>query len=197
MAYGNPIISDKVQEKAQRVHAEFLREAKPLVDCGAPQTGSSLSGFGKDFVYKKKVASENAFNDLKMIQNIAHTMTRPFSLPPRSGPVSLNRGIRKQAVDRINAENAKILARLESLKPQISAKQQQAQYDRAQRYMVNASYSMRRDVEKKLKLQRSLANLHPGSLSVQQSAPSVEEPQLRFVKSRPVDEEEEEGETHI
>ena len=193
--YGNPVISVRVQQKTQRVHEDFIRQAKPLVDCAAPQTGHSLTAYGKDYVFKKKVTTQNAFNDLKMIQNIARTMTRPFSLPPRPGPSSLNRVNRKRDVARINSENAKILARLETLKPQISAKKQLKDYDRSQRYMVNASFSMRKDVEKKLKLERSHSHL----LRSSQEAPVLAEekpqpPKQQFVMSRPADDDEDEEE---
>jgi hypothetical protein len=189
VSYGNALISDRVQEKAQHVHEESIRRARPIVDCGPPQTGKSLATYGKDFIYKKKVSTINAFNDLKMIQNIARTMTRPFSLPPRAGPVSLNRGNRKRDIERINRENAKILHRLETLKPQISANQHLKDYDRAQRYMVNASYSMRKDVEKKLKYQRSLLSPSLDLISTPPLPPNHPAPP-QFILSRPEQEEE-------
>jgi hypothetical protein len=196
--FGNSVISERVTEKTQRVHEEFIRKAKPLVDCGPPQTGTSLATYGKDFVYRKKVTTQNAFNDLKMIQNIARTMTRPFSLPPRPGPTSLNRGTRLRDVARINAENAKILARLETLKPQISAKQQLSDYDRAQRYMVNSSFSMRKDVEKKLKLHRSLYRSSSSLAPVVAAQDElVAPPKTQFIHSRPADDEDEDNQhTH-
>jgi hypothetical protein len=195
VAYGNPVICERALDKAHRVHEEFVRKAKPIVDCGAPQVGHSLALYGKDYVFKKKITTQNAFNDLKMIQNIARTMTRPFSIPPRPGPASLNRVNRKRDVARINAENAKILARLETLKPQISAKQQLQEYDRSQRYMVNSSFSMRKDIEKKLKLHRSLSQLRAAGSSPlpphSTEAPVVASSSspVQFIHSRPADDE--------
>ena len=44
-----------------------------------------LQLYGRDYFAKKKATTEAAFQDLKMIQSIAKTMTRPYVVPSSKG----------------------------------------------------------------------------------------------------------------
>jgi hypothetical protein len=100
--------------------------------------------YGRDYYAKKKATTEAAFSDLKMIQSIAKTMTRPFELAPRQGPVSLNATSRKQELFRITMQNHQLLNSLEALKPVISTRDLLRRSAQNQRYVVNSSHSMRK-----------------------------------------------------
>ena len=74
-----------------------------------------LQLYGRDYYAKKKQTTEAAFQDLKMIQSIAKTMTRPYQVPTGKGPVSLNANYRKKELFRITMDNHRLLERLENL----------------------------------------------------------------------------------
>jgi len=117
---------------------------RPAVDNRAPLPQPHLTMYGRDYYAKKKATTEAAFSDLKMIQSIAKTMTRPFELAPRAGPVSLNATARKQELFRITMSNHQLLSSLEQLKPVVSTRDLLRHSEKNMRYVVNSSHSMRK-----------------------------------------------------
>merc|ERR1719421_1368945 len=117
---------------------------RPAIDNRPPAPQPHLTMYGRDYYAKKKATTEAAFSDLKMIQSIARTMTRPFELAPRQGPVSLNATARKQELFRITMSNHKLLNSLEALKPITCTKDLLKQYRQNERYTVNCSHTMRK-----------------------------------------------------
>merc|ERR1719197_1121398 len=117
VSHANRLIGDYESKRMKMIHREKLSTIRPMVDTKPPPPQPHLTTYGRDYYAKKKATTEAAFSDLKMIQSIARTMTRPFELAPRQGPVSLNATARKQELFRITMSNHKLLNSLEALKP--------------------------------------------------------------------------------
>ena len=66
-------------------HREQLKCIRPAIDNRPPKPAPHLQLYGRDYFAKKKATTEAAFQDLKMIQSIAKTMTRPYVVPSTSG----------------------------------------------------------------------------------------------------------------
>merc|ERR1719421_997569 len=142
--FGNASCGKREQERNLMAHRERLRNMKSEVDTRPPAPQPHLTLYGRDYQAKKKATTEAAFSDLKMIQSIAKTMTRPFELAPRQGPVSLNATSRKQELFRITMQNHQLLNSLEQLKPMISTRDLLKRSAQNQKYVVNASHSLRK-----------------------------------------------------
>ena len=97
-------------------------------------------------------AALNAYEDLKMIRSIASLMTRPTVLPESDAAVgSLSKAKKAAESKRIHNENQRLVDRIADLKPFYPTRALLQEYDKNQRYMVNASYSLRKVCERKLK----------------------------------------------
>lgn len=117
---------------------------RPAIDNQPPKPQPHLTMYGRDYYAKKKATTEAAFSDLKMIQTIARTMTRPFELCPRQGPVSLNATARKQELFRITMSNHQLLNSLEQLKPVVTTRDLLKSYHTNERHTVNCSHTTRK-----------------------------------------------------
>merc|ERR1719491_1513008 len=144
VSYGNPIIAEIETAKTFKRHRDQLKNIRPEIDNRPPKPQPHLQLYSRNFYARKKATTEAAFNDLKMIQSIARTMTRPYMLPSTKGPVSLNANYRKRELFRITMDNHRLLERLETLQPVISTKKMDDDHKNNQLYMVNASYSARK-----------------------------------------------------
>jgi|Dee2metaT_4_FD_contig_51_739438_length_685_multi_4_in_0_out_0_1 hypothetical protein len=144
---GNSFIQKKERERLMKHHRERIRNMKSALDMKSPEDQPHLTTYGRNYFAKKKQTTEAAFNDLKMIQAIAKTMTRPFPYEENKEatvPHSLNRDWRKRELFRITMENHKLLDRLENLKPTASVKKLEEDYQKNQKYVVNSSWTARR-----------------------------------------------------
>lgn len=144
---GNAYIQKKERERLMKHHRERIKHMKSALDMKCPEDQPHLTTYGRNYFAKKKQTTEAAFNDLKMIQAIAQTMTRPFPYEEKKeavAPPSLNRDWRKRELFRITMENHKLLDRLENLKPTASNKKLEADYQKNQKYVVNSSWTARR-----------------------------------------------------
>merc|ERR1712100_144146 len=101
-----------------------IRNMKSALDMKSPEDQPHLTTYGRNYFAKKKQTTEAAFNDLKMIQAIAKTMTRPF-------PYEENK-------------EATVPHSLENLKPTASVKKLEEDYRKNQKYVVNSSWTARR-----------------------------------------------------
>jgi Hemingway/CFA97 len=146
--YGNPIISAIAFNKAQAKIYDSIKHAKPRIDCSPPNQPISLQN-GKDFNFRKRQATQNAVEDLKMIKTIANTMNRPPMVIERKGPPSLNKDGRRKMLDKINRENLQLYEKLNNLKPVYGAKMLEAEYKKNQKYMINSSFTFRRQLNQK------------------------------------------------
>merc|ERR1719421_272787 len=143
--FGNASCGKREQERNLMAHRERLKEVRPQVDNRPPAAQPHLTLYGRDYQAKKKATTEAAFSDLKMIQAIAKTMTRPFDGDKRGkGPVSLNATARKQEIFRIMSENHQLLTRIEGLKPVVCTKDLVRDHKDKARYVVNLSHTKRR-----------------------------------------------------
>jgi len=95
----------------------------------------------KGQVVRKKASVEAAVADMRMIGNIAKEMTRPPNLTvlERKGPMSLNVDRRRKELHRIDAENEKMLKRLESVRSGYSKRAQDRSYVQSRRHVALAS----------------------------------------------------------
>lgn len=144
VSYGNPIIARIEKAKSDSKHSWAIRNMQTSIDNAPPKPMPHLTTFGRDYFAKKKATTEAAFADLKMIQSIAKTMTRPFELPSHRGPTSLNADWRKKELFRITMDNHKLLERLENLKPYYDTDKMERDHAEHHRYMINSSYSARK-----------------------------------------------------
>lgn len=144
VSYGNPIIAEIETAKTFRKHREQLAGIRAGIDNRPPKPQPHLQLFGRDYLAKKRATTEAAFQDLKMIQSIAKTMTRPYKLPSTKGPISLNANFRKRELFRITMDNHRLLERLENLDPVLRASKYDEDHKKNQLYMVNSSYSARK-----------------------------------------------------
>jgi len=146
VSYGNPVVADKEQNRLHGLHRQRVANVRSSVDNSCPPSQPHLTTFGRDYFWKKKRTVEAAFSDLKMIQSIARTMTRPLDVPSNKGPTSLNANFRKQELFRITMDNHKLLNRLENAASQstFSTKRLEECHLENRRHMANASYSARK-----------------------------------------------------
>lgn len=143
--YANPLCGRRELERVHQMHRDRIRNVKTSIDTRPPRSMPHLTLYGRDYHAKKRATTEAAFSDLKMIQAIARTMTRPFEIGGRAaGPTSLNSGARKQEIFRIMSDNHQLLNRLENLKPALATKDLVREHRTRERYMVNASHTTRR-----------------------------------------------------
>jgi len=142
VSYGNPVVADKEQNRIHGLHRQRVANVRSGVDNSCPPSHPHLTTFGRDYFWKKKRTVEAAFSDLKMIQSIARTMTRPLDVPSNKGPTSLNANFRKQELFRITMDNHKLLNRLENAASQstFSTKRLEECHLENRRHMANASY---------------------------------------------------------
>ncbi|KAF4682116.1 hypothetical protein FOZ60_011027 [Perkinsus olseni] len=141
-SHGNSLIARREFKRQQQKHRETIRRMQPSIDTRRPADHKHLTLYGRDYYAKKRQITESAYNDLKMIQSIAQTMTRSPELlgsARRPGPVSLNREYRKRELFRITLENHALLGRLERLRPYYSTARLERDYLRHMRYMVQSS----------------------------------------------------------
>lgn len=143
---GNSVVQRKERERLDKLHKQRLKGIKSAIDMTCPVDQPHLTTYGRNYFAKKKQTTEAAFQDLKMIQSIARTMTRPFPYDPQNAPPphSLNRDLRKRELFRITMENHKLLDRLENLKPYYSTKRLLEDHAKSQKYVVNSSWTARR-----------------------------------------------------
>ena len=198
VSYGNPAIQERVLALQRASHIRHVLSAKPCIDTHPPFIASCQQG--KDFLLKKRNDAEIARSDLKMIQSIASTMTRPFELPP--GPrMKHSKRLSRLEASRINAENQRLLSRLETLQPTIKTKALLSDYERSQRLMVNSSFSLRRQCQKELskskeaallskvvqEAKQALTGLHAPALHSRATleTPDSEEHAAKFVQASP------------
>lgn len=89
---------------------------------------------------RRDASVEAAFNDIKMINNIAREMARAPSLSvlQRKGPTSLNANKRRKELQRIDAENERLLKRLEGAKPTLAKREWQRSYDESRKHVALA-----------------------------------------------------------
>lgn len=189
VSYGNPIIAEIETAKTFNRHRAQLKSIRPSIDTNAPKPQPHLQLYGRDYFAKKRAVTEAAFQDLKMIQSIARTMTRPYVVASTKGPVSLNCNYRKKELFRITMENHQLLDRLENLQPVISRKKMDDDHRVNQLYMVNASYSARKvgAYDSLLNRQRRRAAAAAASSGGQshQLMGSSQQPALQSVQSMP------------
>merc|ERR1719191_1915679 len=155
-------------------HRERIRNMKSALDMKCPEDQPHLTTYGRNYFAKKKQTTEAAFNDLKMIQAIARTMTRPFPYEENKEatvPHSLNRDWRKRELFRITMENHKLLDRLENLKPYYSTKRLLQDHAKSQKYVVNSSWTARR-----ARMYDITEELPPPGLPHSASAPELQDP---------------------
>ncbi|CAD7964439.1 unnamed protein product [Amoebophrya sp. A25] len=148
VAYGNPIIGDIEQGKALRRHRDQLRKMQCSIDNRPPAPMPHLQLFGRDYFARKRATTEAAFQDLKMIQAIARTMTRPIEAPrglPSGSIKSLNHSARKKELFRITMENHLLLERLERTQPVMNNQRLDEESAARRLHMINCSYSARRN----------------------------------------------------
>eukprot|EP00747_Dinoflagellata_sp_TGD_P161887 gnl/TRDRNA2_/TRDRNA2_178885_c0_seq1.p1 gnl/TRDRNA2_/TRDRNA2_178885_c0~~gnl/TRDRNA2_/TRDRNA2_178885_c0_seq1.p1 ORF type:complete len:256 (-),score=43.55 gnl/TRDRNA2_/TRDRNA2_178885_c0_seq1:137-904(-) len=138
-----PVVGRRELEKVHRAHRDRIANIKSAIDTKPPAPQPHLTLYGRDYVAKKKATTEAAFRDLKMIQSIARTMTRPMDIPERKGPASLNADARKQEIFRVMSENHKLLDRIENLKPSNKTSDLVREHREKLRYTINASHSKR------------------------------------------------------
>jgi len=143
---GNSAIQKREWNRTHTMHKDRIRNIKPGIDNTCPVDQPHLTTYGRDYFAKKKMTTEAAFNDLKMIQSIARTMTRPFpyDLQDPEVPHSLNRDWRKREQYRITMENHKLLGRLCNLRPYYSTKRLADDHAKNQKYVVNSSWTARK-----------------------------------------------------
>jgi len=170
---GNSVIQRKERERLGKLHKDRLKNIKSAVDMTCPVDQPHLTTYGRNYFAKKKQTTEAAFNDLKMIQAIARTMTRPFPYEPKNAPPphSLNRDWRKRELFRITMENHKLLDRLENLKPYYSTKRLLQDHAKSQKYVVNSSWTARR-----ARMYDITEELPPPGLPHSASAPELQDP---------------------
>ncbi|CAD7940229.1 unnamed protein product [Amoebophrya sp. A120] len=148
VSYGNPIIADIEHQKMMLRHREQLKKMQCSIDNNPPAPQPHLQLFGRDYFAKKRATTEAAFQDLKMIQSIARTMTRPVEAPRGlpSGPIkSLNHSHRKKELFRITMENHLLLERLEKTQPMMNNQKLEEEAVARRLHMINCSYSARRN----------------------------------------------------
>jgi len=138
-----PVVGRRELEYRQKMHRDKIQRMTSAIDTRPPAPQPHLTLYGRDYVAKKRATTEAAFADLKMIQSIARTMTRPLHLPDRKGPVSLNSGARKQEIFRVMHENHRLLNSLETLDPVVNTKEFTQSSRWRQRYIINCSHSKR------------------------------------------------------
>eukprot|EP00392_Amoebophrya_sp_AT5.2_P001335 g1337.t1 len=129
-------------------HRDQLKKMQCSIDNRPPAPQPHLQLFGRDYFAKKRATTEAAFQDLKMIQNIARTMTRPIEGPRGmpSGPIkSLNHSYRKKELFRITMENHLLLERLEKTQPEMNNQKLEEEATARRLHMINCSYSARRN----------------------------------------------------
>lgn len=141
--FGCPVVGRRELEKVHRAHRDRIANTKSAIDTKSPAPQPHLTLYGRDYVSKKKATTEAAFRDLKMIQSIARTMTRPMDIPARPGPVSLNADARKREIFKVMTENHKLLDRIENLKPSQPASELAKEHRDRLRYTINLSHSKR------------------------------------------------------
>merc|ERR1719183_1692853 len=102
---------------------------------------AQLPPIGKQDHARKQAAVEAAVADRMMILNIAREMGRANSLSTldRKGPQSLNLDRRRRELRRVDSENAKMLKRLEQVKPSYKARDQQKSYAQSRKHAAIAS----------------------------------------------------------
>lgn len=141
---GNSLVGQWEIERRQKAHRAALSDVKPTLDIKRPPPSQPhLTLYGRDYAVKKKATTEAAFADLKMIQSIARTMTRPVKLPDRSGPMSLNTDARKAEIHRIMHENHRLLDHIESSKPFCRTSELVREHTDKHAYVINLSHSKR------------------------------------------------------
>jgi len=140
---GCPAIGRREMEHSQRMHREKIRSIKSAIDTRPPASQPHLTLYGRDYVAKKRATTEAAFSDLKMIQSIARTMTRPIDIPDRKGPISLTASSRKAEIFNIMKENHRLLNSLENLQPVTRTVDFERENEWRQRYVINCSHSKR------------------------------------------------------
>jgi len=153
-SFGNPHVASREHAKRQQSHKERLSQIKSTLDTRPPAAQPHLTLYGRDYVAKKKQMTEAAFSDLKMIQSIARTMTRRQDSTERRGPVSLNADFKKQEVYRIMHDNHQLLDSIEQVSPVIRTKEMIRDHRHRQRYVINASHTMRMSGEYNADVQR-------------------------------------------
>lgn len=87
-----------------------------------------------------------------MVSTIARTMNRPFRVPEKSHPSSLDSERRRHEFDRIVTSNRKLLGRIQSAKSEYSRSRLQSDYVQNQKYALNSSFSLRKRCEEFFKL---------------------------------------------
>lgn len=141
---GNSLVGQWELERRQKKHREALSQSKSTLNLKTPPAPQPhLTLYGRDYAVKKKATTEAAFADLKMIQAIARTMTRPVKVPERHGPQSLNTEARKADITRIVTENRRLLGAIETAKPFEHVDRLVSDHNQQQRYVINASHSKR------------------------------------------------------
>lgn len=85
--------------------------------------------------------------DAKMVDAITRTMNREFSLSSRTGPTSLNVGLRKEELRVITHSNLRLLNRLERARSEYSVSKLSKDYNQHQRYALNSSFTLRKKCE--------------------------------------------------
>jgi hypothetical protein len=188
---GNSVVQRKEREMNMKFHKEKLKKIKNGLektgtDMTCPEDHPHLTTYGRNYFAKKKQTTEAAFNDLKMIQAIARTMTRPFPYEPKNAPPphSLNRDWRKRELFRITMENHKLLDRLENLKPYYSTKRLLQDHAKSQKYVVNSSWTARR--ARLYDIQNDAELLGPPGLPHAASAPDLQDPVREEDKLPPI-----------
>jgi len=150
VCYGNPIIGEIETRKTFHRHRQQLKAIKPSIDTGAPKAQPHLQLFGRDYFARKRAVTEAAFQDLKMIQSIAKTMTRPHPTGHQmvgggTGP-ALHASARRKELFRITEANHQLLGRLENLQPVITRQSKMiAEHKTTRLYLANASHSARKN----------------------------------------------------
>lgn len=146
--HANRIIGDVTvaRENARLWHAIQNTQStiRKEIDSSRASQNNPLRSVGMGYFRKKRETAEAAFQDLKMIQAIARTMTRPMVVDEICGPSSINSTRLKKEVNRIAKENRAFVRRLETVLPQVhTAEQMHKEFEDQQRHLINCSYSAR------------------------------------------------------
>lgn len=140
---GCPAVQRRELQENLKGYNERLSKVKSTLSTRPPPSQPHLTLYGRDYASKKKMTTEAAFADLKMIQAIARTMTRKTEVEERKGPVSLNSDARKREIRRVMQENHKLLDKIESVKPFCKSQTMVKEHNDRQRYVINASHTSR------------------------------------------------------
>ncbi|CEM09922.1 unnamed protein product [Vitrella brassicaformis CCMP3155] len=144
--HGNPIIGELFHSTQWRIHSDRLRKSRPQIDTAVPLSTVYSRGLPKDYPYQQNKKKEAAYQNYKMLQSIAKTMTRVPQLPERikGCPPSLNRHARQKELFRIMGENQRLLHRLETCKSVYSVQKLKEERKVQLKYRFNCSYACRR-----------------------------------------------------